>query len=433
MKKRIPLRGAALLLALALLPGLTACGQSGAEESSLPAASSSGAPAEQTASDADGEGESRLLSPEESDPEPEAASVTDGEASSDMDGEGDASLLTPEESDTEPETPDPDPDTAYEYTLCFAGDVNLAEGQYTTAALDAYGVSGCVSETLRSYMTGADIMCLNNEFTFSTRGSPLSGKTYTYRANPSRVSVLESLGVDIAVLANNHIYDYGADALLDTLDTLDNAGIARIGAGQNLEEASAIYYAELENCTVAYIAASRVEWSAQTQPATSDRPGTFYTAYDTDLLYQRVQEAGEHADFVVVYMHWGIEGTSSLEEYQVEVGAALVDAGADLVIGDHPHQLQGVHYYNDVPIFYSLGNYWFSRKEEYTMLVNVTLKGDKNGVREVAYQIVPAYQQASATVTWLENPDSQRAMYDYLEGLPGSNITVDDDGMMTES
>ncbi|MCD7842999.1 MAG: hypothetical protein LUG17_00015, partial [Clostridiales bacterium] len=74
--------------------------------------------------------------------------------------------------------------------------------------------------------------------------------------------------------------------------------------------------------------------------------------------------------------------------------------------------------------------YWFSRKEEYTMLVNVTLTGDKNGVDEVSCQIVPAYQQASATVTWLESADSQRAMYDYLASLPGSNVTIDDGGMV---
>ncbi len=402
-------RGLALLLGLALALSLAACGQTAVEESSLLA-------------------EESVVSETSAELFPEIEPEIDPAAA------GDRSDQTAEESsaEPEPETLEPDPGTAYEYTLCFAGDVNLAEGQYTTAALDAYGLSSCVSETLRSYMTGADVMCLNNEFTYSTRGAALEGKAYTYRAAPSRVSVLEQLGVDVAVLANNHIYDYGEESLLDTLDTLDGAGIARIGAGENLEEASAIYYAELEHCTVAYLAASRVEWSAQTKPATSSSPGTFYTAYDTDLLYQRVQEASQQADFVVVYMHWGIEGTSSLEEYQVEVGDALVDAGADLVIGDHPHQLQGVRYYNGVPIFYSVGNYWFSRKEEYTMLVNVTLRGDKNGVNQVDCQIVPAYQQGNATVTWLEDPDSQRAMYDYLESLPGSNITVDDEGIMTE-
>ncbi|MCD7843748.1 MAG: CapA family protein, partial [Clostridiales bacterium] len=222
MSRRKAVRqGLSLLLSFALALSLAACGQTAAEESSLSAEES--APA---VSSADSSAE---IVPE-TDP-------------ADASAAGDSSAQPVEEISTEPEPEslEPDPDTAYEYTLCFAGDVNLAEGQYTTAALDSYGLSGCVSETLRGYMTGADIMCLNNEFTYSSRGTPLEGKTYTYRASPSRVSVLEELGVDVAVLANNHIYDYGEEALLDTLDTLDSAGIARIGAGKNLADASAIY------------------------------------------------------------------------------------------------------------------------------------------------------------------------------------------------
>jgi poly-gamma-glutamate synthesis protein (capsule biosynthesis protein) len=375
---------------------------------------------------------STSLEEQSSTPEP-AVAVAEEETTSidpmEMDS-AEASASLPEESQPE-EEPEPEEDTSYSYTLCFAGDVNLGDGQYTTAALENSGLEDCVSETLRRYMTQADIMCLNNEFTYTRRGEPLEGKEYTYRADPDRVSVLEELGVDVAVLANNHIYDYGEEGLLDTLDTLDSTDIARIGAGRNLEEASAIYYAELENCTVAYIAASRVEWSAQTRPATTDGMGTFYTAYDTDLLYQRVKEAKEQADFVVVYIHWGIEGTADLEEYQTDVGAGLAEAGADLIVGDHPHELQGVRFESGVPVFYSMGNYWFSRREEYTMLLNVTISGDKNGVAQVEYQVVPALQR-DARVTWLEDADQQRAMYDYLEGLPYSKVEIDDDGILTE-
>ncbi len=325
-----------------------------------------------------------------------------------------------------------DEETAFTYTLCFTGDINLAEGQYTTAALDASGLDGCVSAALREYMTGADLLCINNEFTYTTSSTPLANKQYTFRANPSRVDVMKQLGVDIAILANNHVFDYQEEGLLDTLNTLEEAGIVTIGAGENLEEASAIYYAELEQCTIAYIAASRVEWSAQTQPASSERPGVFYTAYDTDLLYQRVAEAREQADFVVVCMHWGVEGTSELEEYQVEVGQGLVEAGASVVIGDHPHQLQGIAFVEDVPVFYSLGNYWFSRKEAYTMLLNVIISGDKYGVREVSYQVVPARQTSEAKVVWLEDAQEQQAVFDYLTAMPGSNISIDSDGMVTE-
>ena len=402
MKREKKKRGTALFLALAMLLALAACGTA-------------------------------AVSPENG-----AMSMGEGSFSAateplaeaqEMEGESSASVSLPEPEEEALE--ESEEDTSYSYTLCFAGDINLADGQYTTAALESSGLSGCVSETLLRCMTEADILCVNNEFAYTDRGTPLEGKAYTFRAAPQRVSVLEELGVDIAVLANNHVYDYGEEGLLDTLDTLDEAGIARIGAGRNLEEASAVHYVELENCTVAYIAASRVEWSAQTRPATTDGMGVFYTAYDTGLLYQRVKKAKEQADFVVVYMHWGMEGTADLEEYQTEVGKGLVEAGASLVVGDHPHELQGVRYQDGVPIFYSMGNYWFSRREEYTMLLNVTIVGDKRGVSQVDYQIVPAYQR-DARVTWLESPESQRAMYDYLASLPYSAVSIDENGRMTE-
>lgn len=368
----------------------------------------------------------------------ETQSVMEDSSETDPADKGDVSMEIAEE--PEPEEPAPesaipeewDEETTFTYTLCFSGDINLAEGQYTTAALDASGLNNCVSETLRGYMTDADLMCINHEFTYTTSSTPLADKQFTFRANPSRVEVMKQLGVDIAILANNHVFDYREEGLTDTMNTLDEAGIVRIGAGLNLDEASAIYYAELENCTVAYIAASRVEWSAQTQPASSQNMGVFYTAYDTDLLYQRVAEAKEKADFVVVCMHWGIEGTDQLEEYQTEVGQGLVEAGADVVVGDHPHQLQGVAFVDSTPVFYSLGNYWFSRKEAYTMLLNVIVSGDQYGVRDVTYQVVPAYQTAEAKVIWLESSEQQKAMFDYLTSMPGSNISIDSGGIMTK-
>jgi poly-gamma-glutamate synthesis protein (capsule biosynthesis protein) len=155
--------------------------------------------------------------------------------------------------------------------------------------------------------------------------------------------------------------------------------------------------------------------------------GVFQTAYDTDLLCRRVKKAKKKADFVVVCMHWGMEGTADLEEYQTTVGKKLAKAGADLVVGDHPHQLQGVKWEQDTPVFYSLGNFWFNRREEYTMLLKVVLSGDRYGVRKVKYYVVPAWQ-GGAKVRYLSDSGEQQAMYDYLASLPGSNIRVSDSG-----
>ena len=105
-------------------------------------------------------------------------------------------------------------DTGFDFTICFAGDINLDENWYTTRFLNEQpgGIYDCISQELVEVMRAADIMCLNNEFTYSTGGAPLPGKAYTFRADPARVEVLGQLGVDAVTLANNHVYDYGEEA-----------------------------------------------------------------------------------------------------------------------------------------------------------------------------------------------------------------------------
>lgn len=132
---------------------------------------------------------------------------------------------------TKPSWPPPDPIVPYDYTLCFAGDVSLAGGSAPASALAARGLEGCFSPELLEAMAGADVMCLNSEFAFTDRGEPLAGKTYTFRADPALVSTYQEMGVDLAVLANNHVFDFGEAGLQDTLDTFRAAGLPYVGAG----------------------------------------------------------------------------------------------------------------------------------------------------------------------------------------------------------
>ncbi len=134
-------------------------------------------------------------------------------------------------------------DTAFDFTLCFAGDVNLDENWGTTQYLSAQpnGIYDCISEELVRFMQDADFMCLNNEFSYSLRGKPLNGKAYTFRADPDRVEVLRQLGVDAVTLANNHVYDYGRDAMLDTFSVLEDAGIPYFGAGDTQGYGTIVY------------------------------------------------------------------------------------------------------------------------------------------------------------------------------------------------
>ena len=166
-------------------------------------------------------------------------------------------------------------DGRYDFTLCFAGDINLDENWGTIQYLDAQeeGIYDCISQELVEIMQTADIMCLNNEFTYSERGEPLAGKAYTFRAAPERVEVLHQLGVDAVTLANNHVYDYGKDALLNTFSVLEDAQIPFFGAGRTLEEAMEPLYLEVEGKKVALVAASRAEKTKMTPQATDSEPG----------------------------------------------------------------------------------------------------------------------------------------------------------------
>ena len=317
----------------------------------------------------------------------------------------------------------------YDFTLCFAGDINFDENWATTQYLNTCenGIADCISPELISTMQQADIMWINNEFTYSDRGQPLSGKAYTFRANPDRVENLKLLGVDIVGLANNHVYDYGKDALLDTMDTLDAAGIPYVGAGHNLEEASEPVYMEVQGKTVAFVAASRAEKNKMTPQATDTEPGIL-RCYDTELFDEEIKEADANADIVVALPHWGTEYSTVLEPVQTQTAHEYIDSGADAIIGAHTHCLQGFEYYNDVPIVYSLGNYWFNEKTLDTMLITLHCYGD-NDEENMDVIITPALQ-ANCTTQYVADGAKQRELYDRLEDI-SVNIEIDDNGIVT--
>ena len=292
------------------------------------------------------------------------------ETAADIDNTNNSSEVVTEEVTTRDVHP-------YDITLTFTGDINLAEGEPTTKELDKNDgdITKCISPELIKYMKAADITLVNNEFCYSDRGQPLPNKMWTFRAKPERAKVLNLLGVDVAQLANNHVYDYGADAMNDTFAALEAAGIPYVGAGKNLDEAMKPYYATVDGKKIAIVAASRAEKYKMTPQATDSTPGIL-RCYDTELFIQTIKEAKENADYVIAVVHWGTEHTTVLEEVQRSTARDYIDAGADVIIGGHSHCLQGIEYYEDKPIFYSLGNFWFDEYNVDTMLVNIRISGD---------------------------------------------------------
>ncbi len=247
-------------------------------------------------------------------------------------------------------------------TFDFSGDVNLAEGAATTLFMDEQpnGISDCFSDDLKREMENADVLVLNNEFTYTDRGEPIPNKAFTFRTSPSRVSSMQQLGCDLVTLANNHVWDYGEIGLQDTLDTLNNVGLPYVGAGKNLTEACRAQYYIANGRKIAIVNATQIERSySYTRQATDDTAGVLKTL-DPALFCQVISDADKHSDFVIACVHWGTEGDKSYGKDQVLLANAFVESGADAIIGGHTHCLQAVEFIGDVPVYYSLGNYWFA-------------------------------------------------------------------------
>jgi poly-gamma-glutamate synthesis protein (capsule biosynthesis protein) len=313
------------------------------------------------------------------------------------------------------------------YTLCFAGDINFDDTWSNMVYYHNHGdnIYNCIDEDFINEMNAADIMWINNEFTYSYGGTPMPGKAYTFRADPDNVSILSQLGVDIVGLANNHVYDYGEEAFLDTLVTLDNAGIPYVGAGRNIDEASSPVYMQLGDLTIAYVAASRAEKNKMTPEATATTPGIL-RCYDPEKFIAEIQEASENADFVIALPHWGTEYSTTLEKAQTSTAREYIDAGADVIIGAHSHCLQGMEYYNGALVAYSLGNYWFNEKTLDTMLLEVEISGTGSTIESVEVQIIPGTQSGWVT-TAADTPEEKERIYTYMESI-SIDVEVDENG-----
>lgn len=319
-------------------------------------------------------------------------------------------------------SPEKEPAPPKDTTLVFAGDVYLSD--YVLNAWHTSGIEGVLSKKLRKELKQADIAMVNNEFPYSTRGTQAPDKQFTFRVDPSYVSILQECGIDLVTLANNHVLDYGTDALSDTFQTLDEAGITYTGAGHSLQRAKKLIRKKANGHTFGFLAASRVfptvSWNVE-----NAQPGVF-SAYDPSHLLATVKEARTKCDFLCVYMHWGIERNTTPEEYQTSMAHALIDAGADAVIGAHPHVLQGIEFYKGKPVFYSLGNFIFYQNIDRTAIAKLTLTAAGNA----QWQLLPA-KAAAACTSQITDAAACRDFYNYMEGL-SKNVQILKDGTITE-
>lgn len=263
-------------------------------------------------------------------------------------------------------------------TLAAVGDIMLARSiGWRLVHAKHYTPFGSVAEALSS----ADIALGNLECAIGTGGAP-ARKGYTFRAPPAAADALADAGFDLVSLANNHSLDYGAATLTQTLGLLDERGIAHVGAGANDALAEAPTVREVGGLRLAFLAyvdvpVERGGFDTARWRAKADRPGVAWA--EADAIATAVAAARAKADLVIVLLHTGYEGQSATNKHQRAMARAAVDAGAALVIGAHPHVLQGVEQYHGGVIAYSLGNFVFdglyARSESAILSVTLTRAG----------------------------------------------------------
>ncbi len=237
--------------------------------------------------------------------------------------------------------------------LVAVGDIML--DKTSRQMLDQYGPSWPFEgQGVREILESADVAFGNLENPISTRGKA-QPKSYTFRADPSFVKGLTYAGFDVLSLANNHIGDYGDIALTDTLDILDSADIVAVGAGRTITEAHEVRIVESRGLKIAFLAYNQI--NPKSFAATDSSPGTAWM--EEERMVAAVTAAQQKADIVVVSCHWGVEYRPNSDATQQKIARVLADAGADLVLGHHPHVVQGLQYDRNTFTAYSLGNFVF--------------------------------------------------------------------------
>lgn len=313
--------------------------------------------------------------------------------------------------------PAPSPATSpTTFTLAFAGDVH---GERQLAAALEAGTP--LLDEVAPVLSGADLAIVNLETPVGVTGRP-AAKSYSFQAPTALLPALADAGVDVVSVANNHALDRGLDGLRETMDLARAAGLTSIGGGEDAAAAYAPATFELGGMRVALIGLSRVfpvpGWAAGVGV-----PG-LASGYDTARAVEAVRDARALVDHVVVVVHWGSERYTCPDTAQVELADALHGAGATVVVGAHPHRIQGLARPGPGRLTaFSLGNFlWYAAGEESGRTGVLTVRIDRTGVVDavvVPFRIGP--DGAPRATTAADAAVLERAL---VERVPGVGCPV---------
>ena len=236
---------------------------------------------------------------------------------------------------------------------------------------------------IRDYLKNADLVFGNLE-TPITPGAEIPDFAMIFRSNPGTEQALKQAGLSIVSLANNHTPNFGEKGLNNTFNYLNAVGIKYVGAGLNDQEAYQPIYLDQQEIKLAFLAYNDTDVVPNHYEASANRAGTAFMRIDK--LSEAVQAAKQNADLVIVSMHSGVEYVEKPNNSQINFAHAAIDAGADLVIGHHPHVVQTLEKYKGKFIFYSLGNFIFDQPQSAETKEGLAIKiyFTKNGLSKIS-------------------------------------------------
>ncbi|UJF31631.1 CapA family protein [Paenibacillus hexagrammi] len=310
--------------------------------------------------------------------------------------------------------------------LDFVGDVIMAGNVEDILLKQGYDYP---YTNVKDIWTNADYTIANLETPVTTRGTAQS-KEYVYRSSPDALPELKAAGVDLVNLANNHIMDYGQDGLFDTMEVLDKLDIKRVGAGKNTQEAYEPVIVEKQGIKIAFLGFSRVVPDASWK-AGADHAGVAET-YSYLMPVEAVQKAKQQADLVVVLAHWGTEREDNPDKNQKELAHRYIDAGADLIVGGHPHVLQGFENYKGKWIAYSMGNFIFTTNGNSKTWDSGILEASCSKDQQCDIQLVPILTKG-ALPTPMNAEDGSKLFERLTKISKAFNVKVDEQGHILQT
>ena len=298
--------------------------------------------------------------------------------------------------------------------LSFTGKINAAQS----------GTADAVSADLQKILQGADVQVVNSDCAFSA-----DGKTAQYMADAKTAAVYKTLGVDLASVANTHVTAFGADSIDQTLRALEDNDVLHVGAGADMTEAAkpAVFLAGGRR--IAFLGAADTLVQRGGKAATASSAGVLSLRNNLDAVKNAVKAAKAESDYVFVYIHAGIdENANWFDSDQDSWSKALIDAGADGVIGAHSSRLQGMEFYKGKLIVYGLGNFWYDGTNRETGVYKLSI--DKDG--KLTHTLVPCKQTANGVSLCTADAD-KNAVFSRVTKFCGNVVKISSDGTITNN